>query len=240
LAYDSQFFAAQAPGSNRSAERIVPLVIDALHPKAVIDVGCGIGTWLAAFRAHGVVDVVGLDGDYVDRSRLQIPEESFRAVDLTQPLLGERRYDLAVCLEVGEHLPRARSESLVADLVARAPAVLFSAAIPLQGGTDHINERWQDEWVSIFETHGYRAVDLVRPAVWNDEDVDPWYAQNAILYVAADVSVSMRASFPWRVVHPRMFTQRVEQERGRLRSLGEVAREIPGAARRWLELVGQR
>jgi SAM-dependent methyltransferase len=234
MAYDTRFFSVQAPGSARSAERIVPLVIDALNPTSVIDVGCGVGTWLAVFQDYGVEDITGIDGDYVDLSALKIPPTSFWASDLAQSIKPDRRYDLAVCLEVAEHLAPSRSGALVADLVGLAPAVLFSAAIPLQGGTDHVNERWQDEWVAIFQNHGYRAVDLVRPVVWYDQQVDPWYAQNTILFLAPTLPEVSSRGMPWRIVHPRMFTQQVEQERGRLRSLREIWDEIPGAIRRQL------
>lgn len=213
-AYDQAFFEAQQADSRRSAERIVPLLVDAIEPTSVVDVGCGVGTWLAAFRAAGVPDVFGLDGDYVDRTMLQIPVEQFQAADLNAPLERGRRFDLATSFEVAEHLEPDRSESLVADLVSLAPVVAFGAAIPHQGGTDHINERWQDEWATMFAEHGYRPVDLIRPAVWNDPDVQPWYAQNPLVYVAEGVNLNAAASMPLRVVHPTLYGQRLTRTLG--------------------------
>ena len=142
-AYSKRFFEQVHAQVRDSAREIVPLVVDLLNPARVVDVGCGTGTWLATFAEHGAA-ILGLDGEYVDRSLLDIPEDRFVAVDLAQPFQLDGRYDLALCLEVAEHLPADRAASLVDLLTGLAPTVLFSAAIPLQGGVNHVNEQWPD------------------------------------------------------------------------------------------------
>jgi len=184
--YGEAFFADQAEGSLRSARVIAPLVVDLVHPTSIVDVGCGIGTWLSAFRESGVRQVHGFDGAYVDRTKLLIPAESFTAVDLRTPEALTGTYDLALCLEVAEHLPTAVSGRLVAALTRLAPVVLFSAAIPGQTGTDHINEQWPSFWEAHFRTLGYRAIDAVRPTVREDRRVDWWYRQNVMLFASED------------------------------------------------------
>lgn len=105
-----------------------------LSPGKVVDVGCATGYWLAAFSSRGVGSVLGIDGDYVDWGSLRIDPASFVAHDLTHlPLPVEDRFDLALCMEVAEHLPPESATPLVAELVRLAPLVLFSAAIPDQG-----------------------------------------------------------------------------------------------------------
>jgi cyclopropane fatty-acyl-phospholipid synthase-like methyltransferase len=183
--YSASFFSGQAAGSRRSAEAVVPLVLGLVETGSVVDIGCGVGTWLSVFRAHGVGDVLGIDGHYVRPQQLEIPADRFHAADLTQPLQIDRRFDLAVSLEVAEHLPPESSEQFVASLVGLADLVLFSAAIPRQRGSEHVNERWQSWWAARFGEHGFVPVDCIRRWIWSDPNVEWWYAQNMILYASA-------------------------------------------------------
>jgi SAM-dependent methyltransferase len=224
MSYTSAFFQTQMAGSRQSADRIAAIIVEQLHPKSVVDLGCGVGTWLAAFQRLGVERIEGYDGDYVDRELLQIPPGSFHPIDLSTALRnGEPggEFDLAVSLEVGEHLPPAASEALVQRLTALAPAVLFSAAIPRQSGTDHINERWQSDWARMFAVHGYYPHDAVRPVVWDEPEVEPWYAQNALLYLREPSPAPMMLD----LVHPRLWEKNLAnsavgvQVRNRLRQL---------------------
>ena len=135
VTYDESFFTQQGSGSLQAAGTIVPLVLELVEPRSVIDVGCGLGSWAATFLEQGVADVVGVDGDYVNRERLLIPSERFIPADLTRGIPVDRQFDLAVCLEVAEHLPANCGDQLVDELARLGRAVLFSAAIPHQGGT---------------------------------------------------------------------------------------------------------
>jgi SAM-dependent methyltransferase len=212
--YTHEWFEAISGGSRLSAEAVVPIVLELVHAGSVVDVGCGTGTWLSVFQARGVEDVIGIDGDYVDRARLQISAERFLARDLSRPFELRRTFDLAVSVEVAEHLPREAAEPFVATLVKLAPVALFSAAIPGQGGTHHINEQWPVYWAELFERHGFVVADVLRPLIWQNPDVEPWYCQNAMLFVRRDVlreypSIrrAMEAPRPLglNVVHPRQF-----------------------------------
>jgi SAM-dependent methyltransferase len=204
----------------RSAEAIVPLVLEFVPARSVVDIGCGEGSWLAVFRRHGVDEILGLDGDYVDREALQIPQDCFQACDLTRPLEIKREFDLAVALEVAEHLPPECAEIFVRGLTELAPAVLFSAAIPFQGGTGHLNEQWPDKWAGLFRERGYVPVDLVRKRVWQNDAVDFWYAQNTLLFVRSDFlerSNSLREELRQTnldqlcLVHPKQYLIRQAQ-----------------------------
>jgi hypothetical protein len=179
--YSKIFYAWQRIGSWKSARRILPIVFETLHPKTVVDVGCGVGTWLDVARRLGAT-TVGYEGEWVKALPPAYPGLDIRAVDLEQRLQPGETYDLAVSMEVAEHLTPGRAASFVADLVALAPNVLFSAAVPGQGGNNHINEQWQSYWADLFAAHGYGPRDIVRPAVWNDRSVAHWYRQNTILY----------------------------------------------------------
>ncbi len=182
--YTSRFYDNQSEGSLRSARTVVPIVMEMIRPKSVVDVGCGVGTWLRAFSENGVEKVLGLDGDYVDTSRLLIPEENFRPTDLSRPFSVSERFDFALSLEVAEHLPRESAERFVKALVDLAPVVMFSAAIPLQGGTNHINEQWPEYWADIFGSFNYRMLDVLRGRIWQDPAVEWCYRQNIFLFAS--------------------------------------------------------
>ena len=210
--YSPHFFAVREAGSARSARRILPDVLKLTRASSVLDVGCGIGTWARAAHDCGAREVVGVDGAWVDPGSLLVDPDAFVAHDLGTPLDLGRSFDLALCLEVAEHLDAAAGDTLLASLVRHAPAVLFSAAIPYQGGRHHVNERWQSHWVERFAALGFGLHDVVRPAVWTDPDVEPWYAQNALLFVerghATRLGLEPAAPLPADLVHPGLHTIR--------------------------------
>ena len=181
--YGQEFYEFHRQMSLDSARRTLPLVLQYVQPASVVDVGCGEGAWLSEFRAAGIGDYQGVDGDYVDRAKLLIEPERFQAADLTKGLDLGRRFDLAMSLEVAEHLPDSAAEGFVASLVALSDVVLFSAAVPQQLGTDHINLQWPRYWYDRFAPHGYEAVDCLRRPLWDDEQVAWWYRQNILIYV---------------------------------------------------------
>ena len=140
--YGRRFFAKQATKSLESARVIVPIVTELLGEcSSVLDVGCGVGSWLSAWRDAGVGDVMGLDGDYVQGLELVVPTECFSICDLTVPVDLGRRYDLVESVEVAEHLPIESADAFVASLTRHSDAVLFSAALPGQSGKGHLNEQ---------------------------------------------------------------------------------------------------
>lgn len=212
--YTKSFYEQLRPGATRSAEAIVPLVLGLTQARTVVDIGCGDGSWLSVFQKLGVDDILGIDGDYVTRDLLQIPQDRFRAVDLTKPFSLGRVFDLAISLEVAEHLPADCASVFVKSLTRQAPLVLFSAAIPMQGGNHHINEQWPDKWAELFREHGYLPVDCVRKRVWQNDSIEWWYAQNTLLFAKAcslESNAALRAEFEKTnpnqlcLVHPRQY-----------------------------------
>jgi SAM-dependent methyltransferase len=214
--YTTQFYDIIRDGSRRSAEVMAPIVVRLIQPRSIVDVGCGDGTWLSVFAKMGCVDILGIDGDYVDRHSLQIPNEQFRAANLSRALTVSRTFDLAMSLEVAEHLPPKSAEGFIAGLTKLAPVVLFSAAIPFQGGTDHVNEQWPQYWANLFEKHGFDAIDCIRSEIWDNGGVEWWYAQNTILYAneaGLKAHPNLRkssSSVGLSVVHPRQYLHLVE------------------------------
>ena len=181
--YNDSFFDYIDGGARASAQAFIAHLQPMLGVQSIVDFGSGRGAWLAEWKAAGVEDICGLDGDYVDRDQLAIPVDNFLPVDLTKPQDIGRRFDLAQSLEVGEHLPETAAKTLVASMVAHSDRILFSAAVKGQGGEFHINEQPLAYWQALFAEHGYRPYDCVRPAMAANRAVEPWYRYNAILYV---------------------------------------------------------
>lgn len=236
--YDPTFYAAQADGSQRSAQRIVPVVQEWVDARSVLDVGCGVGTFLSVFAARGVTDIQGVDGDYVPRDRLRIDPARFRPQDLATPLDLGRRFDLVMSLEVAEHLPDEAADRFVESLCRHGHTVLFSAAVPRQGGTHHVNERWPSYWIPKFAARGYEVFDVIRPAVWDDDTVEYWYRQNCLLFADAEGQAASPRLAAARgeglvpgapdVVHPALFLSKTAQEAAvaQARSILETFRRL--------------
>jgi len=238
VVYSDDFFAVHERGAVQSAASVVPKLLGLVSPQNVVDVGCGIGVWQAEFGNCGIHDAIGVDGDYVNRDRLRIDPARFLVRDLREPLDLGRRFDLAVSLEVAEHLPPSRAHGFISDLVKLAPIVLFSAAIPFQGGTFHVNEQWPDYWEGIFRLHNYIALDCLRPVLWTDEKVDWWYRQNIVLYASPqglndNPSLQRIAELQppsvARLVHPRLYEQTYQAALNP--GLKTVLRSLPRALR---------
>lgn len=181
--YDSAFFSLLADDSLKNARLIVPLVMEMLRPESVVDFGCGPGAWLRVFVENGVNVIRGIDGDYIDPSTLLIDQAHFSPADLTKPIILDRKYDLALCIEVAEHLPSEYANALIELLTSSAPAVLFSAAIPGQGGTNHLNEQWLGYWRDLFAKQGFSMIDTLRPRIRDDSRVAFYIRQNLVLFL---------------------------------------------------------
>lgn len=189
--YDDLFFRYINEGSSRSARQIVPLVIQNLKIQSILDVGCGAGAWLQEYSNQGISDGMGVDGAYVRAESLLVPVERFQPRDITQPFDLNRKFDMVQCLEVGEHIPESASKALIGNLVRHGGLVLFSAAIPGQGGENHINEQPYEYWRELFDSYGYKPFDFFRPAIQSFRSVEIWYRNNVILYVAQELIPSL-------------------------------------------------
>lgn len=231
LLYNDQFYAGQASQALDAARVMLPSVLEIVPAESLIDVGCGLGGWPQAALELGVRKVEGVDGAYVDLNSLLMPKDQFRPVDLSMPgsLSGLGQFELSISLEVAEHLPADRAQTFVDELTEFAPAVLFSAAIPYQGGTGHVNEQWPSYWAELFLAHDYRAIDL-RRQFWGIEGVPNWYRQNMLLYVEPAHPAAVRAVE--RVIDavlPAHYTWQHEHRPPLY--LHDLARALPGAIR---------
>jgi SAM-dependent methyltransferase len=216
--YSPGFFEELDAGSLLSARSVVPILNELLSPNSVIDVGCGTGAWLAAWRELGVSDVCGVDGDYVDARNLRFPASNFVPHDLAQPLDIGRRFDLVMSVEVAEHIDERYARTFIESLIRHGDLLLFSAAIPGQGGTRHVNEQWASYWARLFAERGYLPYDVLRTEIWSNTAIEVWYRQNAIVFAtetAAERHSLKSGAGPLDLVHPELFTAYAAQPLGR-------------------------
>jgi SAM-dependent methyltransferase len=213
MAYDFSWHANHGALTDSSAETILRMLMDAFAPQSVLDVGCGDGRWLRQCEALGATTTAGVDGPWTDVSALLIPRDRFVVQNLEERFSLGRKFDLAISLEVAEHVAPKASEGFIANLVAHSDCVLFGAAIPYQGGFRHINERWQSDWAQSFARHRYRVFDLFRNLIWSSAAVHFWYKQNMLIYINEDRTDLLAAAerylrdkavhqLPLDVVHP--------------------------------------
>lgn len=218
--YDHDFFAQRHNRTVYSARKVLPIVLDVLpEVRSAIDFGCGVGTWLSVLKENGVETISGLDGPWVEQNLLEIPQEDFRQINFEETIDVDTKYDLAMTLEVAEHLTPESAAGFVDTLIRASDFVLFSAAIPFQGGRGHFNEQWPEYWAQLFAERGYVALDFVRQKIWNDSQIPTWYRQNTLLFVKKEElhrvnlpeSEKQGSHAPLNLVHPSHYLYLMQQ-----------------------------
>ncbi len=214
--YPSEFYADRSE-SLKSAKEIVPMVMDLINPSSVIDFGCGNGSFLYVLKKNGVRDICGIDGPWIKKEQLLINENEFVVKNLEKFKPDVKQFDLAISLEVAEHLSENAAEKFIKNITSQSPIILFSAAIPLQGGVNHLNEQWQTYWIEIFKKNGYTPFDYFRKKLWDNKNVSFWFAQNMFLFINNDFlkkdlklkgKLSDIGSLPESIIHPQLYLPR--------------------------------
>lgn len=171
--------------SGNAAGPMADSIVRDLAPRSVVDIGCGTGNLLEALRVHGC-EVFGLEYavaavEACNRRGIPVRRMNLESDELVLP----RRYDVVCSIEVAEHLPEPCADRYVALLASAGESLVFTAAPPGQGGTDHVNEQPPDYWISRFAKHG-----LVHDAVlseawraeWQQAGVQWWFWRNIMVF----------------------------------------------------------
>lgn len=177
------------------------------EPGSAIDFGCGTGHWLAGLQSSiPTVEVIGINEQARADAGHFLRADQFRYADLRETVDFKRKFDLAVCVEVAEHLPESAADTLVRSITRHSDVVVFSAGIPHQDPT-HENEQWPDYWIKKFAEHDFNCFDCLRPAMWNNQDISVWYRQNIMLFMK-EPQRPLVDTKDWEgaaVVHPQYF-----------------------------------
>ena len=198
--------------NSSAASQVLPILFETYKPNSILDVGCGLGNWIEVAKKLSGAEIIGVDGDYVDRSLLKIDENEFVEKDLTKPFDLNRKFDLAICLEVAEHLPEVSAEGFVKSITNHSDVIMFSAALPGQGGQNHINEQWPNYWQEHFNRCGYEMIDFFRFKIWNNTKIEYWYKQNLFLVVRKGHFLAENETrMAYSLVHPELLALVHEQ-----------------------------
>ncbi|MEW4925031.1 class I SAM-dependent methyltransferase [Algibacter sp. 2305UL17-15] len=181
--FNEQLYNLDAPS------QIVPEIIKIVKPKSVVDVGCGTGTFLHCFKQSGIEEVLGIDGPWANKELLHkhLSPEEFKEIDLNKEEFNlNKKFDLVLSLEVANHLEEKQADTFIENLVNSGKIILFSAAVPFQGGDYQINFQWLSYWEKKFLKHDYVVHDVLRPLFWNNPKIFCWYKQNMVLVAPKD------------------------------------------------------
>jgi len=211
--YDDNFYKSRNNKTYPAASIIVPIIFDLLEDiETVVDFGCGVGTWLKICKENGAKEILGLDGSWVNKQYLEIEQENFKEVNFENFIKLDKKYSLAISLEVAEHITEENSDNFIKSIANASDIVLFSAAIPGQDGTNHFNEQWQSYWVNKFKKENYNVIDIIRPIIWANEKIPFWYRQNIFLYANNNIIENLNINYCKNtiidVVHPQLFYER--------------------------------
>jgi SAM-dependent methyltransferase len=190
-----------------SAKILVPKFIDWFNPNSVIDVGCGRGYLLSEFKKHNVI-ISGVEGSWINQEILAdgLTQGMIYKHDLNDKFIIDKKFDLCISLEVAEHLNESSASDFIDSLTSLSNSVIFSAAFPDQTGQGHINEQWPNYWIAKFEERGFKVFDFIRPAIWNEETVRPWYKQNMFFFTKQNFVPPLIETFnKFAVIHPQTF-----------------------------------
>jgi hypothetical protein len=214
--YNDEDFKWWTSPAKNSANQIVPYILEHFPVCSVLDIGCAEGVWLSKFKDFGVQKILGLDGPWVNTESLHIPVSCFRNVNLASYCHDPKdKFDLSICLEVAEHLDENASDRLISNLTVSSNLILFSAAVPEQGGQNHVNEQPPFYWKEKFAERGFKQFDLIRAGFWDNENVAWWYRQNIMIYSKNCISESFYNQYTdfhgFHIIHPTAFAEKCKE-----------------------------
>jgi hypothetical protein len=236
--YTKEFYSEQMTGSLNSARIVLSRLKKITEFNTTIDIGAGVGAWTRAALDIGVEDAIAIDGSYVDKEQILVDGNIFFEADLEkvnfiETISSRYRRDLVISMEVAEHLHPDRALGFISELCVLSDLVLFSAAVPGQGGINHINEQWPDYWADLFKQNGFLCFDILREKIWNDDLIDWWYAQNVLVFARVGsppferLAVSNSPSIPLPLIHPRMHDHVLNWNNTQFLQLLKQKAEIP-------------
>lgn len=182
--YDDKFFNKNLEWNVPIAAKLAGVLIDYFNPVSVVDLGCGNAEFISEFQKKGIA-IQGYEGSRSAIEKALIDKKYIRLFDLRNKIESDKRYGLALCLEVAEHIENKFSQRLVENLTNLSDTIIFTAAPPGQGGHFHINEQPREFWVNIFKERNYdydgQMTERVKTAM-REKKILWWYCDNLMIF----------------------------------------------------------
>jgi GT2 family glycosyltransferase/SAM-dependent methyltransferase len=141
------------PLGGRFFGKIADQLIQNLTPKRVLDVGCGKGFLVEALRDRGV-EAYGIDVSECAIGEVQPDIRPYCSVAAaTDPI--QQDFDLITCIEVVERLSEEDGRKAIANICARARAVLFASTPDDFAEPTHLNARPMIHWLRLFREYSF-------------------------------------------------------------------------------------
>lgn len=175
--YSKRYFDTIEKAERVQAETLAEVLVEIYQPTSVADVGCATGLYLWPFHINGI-ETIGFDSaDYAVENKA-VP--TVQQADITNYLVT-KKYDLAICLEVLEHIENELCDNVLDNIVKMTSLVIFSAAQPGQKGTGHINCQTKEYWEQAFKMRGFEKVGLAERMILahvTKQDHAEWFKNN--------------------------------------------------------------
>jgi len=216
--YTQDYYQKHLAGALSSAESILRLLSSFYKPSSVLDLGCGSGAWLKVAKRLFHSRVLGVDQHSYQDIKMLIQPNEYMVHNLETPLFIREKFDLVISLEVAEHITENCEDVLIDSVCRHGDVILFSAALPMQGGTGHINEKACSYWALKFAKNDYYAIDCIRPRIWDNSNVEIWYRNNAILFASKKQKNELEKQlslikYPLDIIHPQMLERIVSRRK---------------------------
>jgi hypothetical protein len=170
--YGQDFFAHRFDEIGWRGSIMCDTIQGILHPATLVDVGCGIGDLVEAFRLRGVA-AWGVEGSEFSFPYRRVRKSLLLRMDLRKPQKLERNVsELALCFEVAEHIEPEYTEIFFDNLVMFSDSILFSSfAGESSHAVGHVNQNPMSFWCDQFKRRGYTKVEGIGDRMryeWSD------------------------------------------------------------------------
>lgn len=131
---------ALSHGGHKHDKGLLDEILKLYSPTRIADLGCGDGWYCKQIKnSYKNIIVYGFEGSF-DMVKHGVYEEIFN-MDLSEPQTIGDKYDLVLCLEVGEHIPKEFEQNFLDNVKNfSSKDLILSWALPKQGGRGHVNE----------------------------------------------------------------------------------------------------